>query len=268
MRILYADDQDELRLLAQMYLEKAGHRVVAVASGQEALRAFACQSFDAVLLDEHMPGLSGTEVLHAIRAAAKASVPVAVALTGFNTDTDVQRLEEAGFDAVVGKPFHFEVLESMLRSLLSQKSCGAAMAVPSLDSTHPSPSILDRFAGDEELLRKVVHTFLQELPARLAGLQQAIREKQVDTLVFQAHALKGSLSMLGLEHAAKFSQQLQQAAQAQDLSAACLAFAALQEAIAELPPNLRGYVAQKRTSAPGASTPSQLKLRVPGFKRK
>lgn len=262
MRILYADDQDELRLLVQIYLEKAGHRVVVVASGQEALRAFASQSFDAVLLDEHMPGITGTEVLRAIRAGNKRSVPLAVALTGYNTDTDKNRLEQAGFDAVLGKPFHFEVLESTLGALSAQKA-SCAVTAPSRPA-----DLLARFAGDEELLRRVVRTFFHELPDRLAALQQSIRQKQVDTLTFQAHALKGSLSMIGLDHAAKFSQQLQQAAQANDFPAASLAFSALKEAIADLPPNLRGYGAQKRTSAPGASTTSQPKLRVPGSKRK
>jgi CheY-like chemotaxis protein len=94
MRILFADDQKDIRLLTKEQLENAGHNVVAVANGEAALRALREEApFDLILLDEEMPGMTGSEVLRAIRAGEKSSGHiVAIALTGYNTEQDEERL--------------------------------------------------------------------------------------------------------------------------------------------------------------------------------
>ena len=100
MRILLADDQKEIRLLAVNQLERDGHSVVAVSDGSEALAEFDRTSFDVLLLDEHMPTMSGVEVLHAVRGTEKGRRQLTVAVTGYNTEEDRRRLLREGFDAV------------------------------------------------------------------------------------------------------------------------------------------------------------------------
>ena len=67
MRILLADDQNEIRALVARQLELLGHHVVAVRNGQEALKTLELETFDAVLLDEEMPILGGVQAARAIR---------------------------------------------------------------------------------------------------------------------------------------------------------------------------------------------------------
>jgi len=262
MRILLADDQKEICLLAKQQLETCGHSVVAVGNGEDALHALRQQPFDVVLLDEEMPGMSGTDVLRAIRGQEKQLPHLAViALTGYNTEPDKERLLQAGFDAVLGKPFRLDLLEATLLAAAMRGPSPAAQPV-AVASPHASPADpLTRVGGDEQLLRSMARTFLRDLPPRLAKLEESIREKRGDTLAFDAHALKGSLSVFGAEKAAALCKALQECGKNVRFADAPLTFAALKEAIAELERNLRGYAGQKRATSPGAPAASKTKRR-------
>ena len=270
MRILLADDQQDVCLLTQRQLERRGHNVVAVGNGQDALRALQQQNFDAVVLDEEMPGMTGTEVVRHIRSSENQSGHMAVvALTGYSSEPDKERLLKAGFDAVLGKPFHIEILEATLRSMASG-SCSHAAPATSLAAQappfHPLSDPLSRVGGDAKLLSQMARTFLEDLPERLAKLQKSIRQKNGETLAFDAHALKGSLSIFAADRAAALCKELQEHAKSARYSDATRTFSALKEAIAELEPNLRGYAEQKRATAPVTPATSKTRRRTPESK--
>ena len=265
MRVLLADDQNEIRLLTREYLEKSGHRVLAVASGEEAWRAVRRESFDVVLLDEEMPGMTGTEVLQKLRSEKKLSRDLAViALTGYNTETDRKRLLKAGFVAVLGKPFRLEVLDAILGDFAAGKTPPSVTPTPASEANETN-SLLARVGGDEQLLRRMARTFLNDLPSRIVAIEKAIREKQGETLASLAHALKGSVAIFGVEQGAVLCRELQQFAQDDNFAEAARTLVHLKEAIAELEANLRGYAGQN-TSAPEAQWPSKTKRRLPGSK--
>ncbi len=120
MRVLVVDDSPINRLVAQRMVEHLGAKVVAVASGSEALAALAAggQPFDAVLLDWQMPDMDGLEVARQQReyerSAGLPPVPL-IAMTANATLTDRRRCLDAGMDEHVGKPFNTEALVRALR---------------------------------------------------------------------------------------------------------------------------------------------------------
>src|SRR5690606_11805901 len=67
MRILVADDQSANLMVMRRLLEKAGHRPQIVDDGEDVLTAIESQSFDAVIIDLHMPGASGVEIMKQTR---------------------------------------------------------------------------------------------------------------------------------------------------------------------------------------------------------
>lgn len=70
-RILVVDDQDDVReVLTLLLLRAGGWEVEEATSGDEALDAFRRQPADAVILDQRMPGLTGTEVARRLRGDA------------------------------------------------------------------------------------------------------------------------------------------------------------------------------------------------------
>jgi HPt (histidine-containing phosphotransfer) domain-containing protein len=226
------------------------------------------EPFDLVMLDEQMPGMTGTEVLRAIRAGEQPSgrLPV-IALTGYNTDTDRERLLRSGFDAVLGKPVRFNVLEATLRAVAARQAAPQSGAVPAESSSVASPDPLARMGGDELLLRQVAQALLRGLPRRLTAIENAIRKKHGESLASEAHALKGSVAIFGADRATALCNQLQDSGQAGHFGDALLAFAALKEAIADLELNLRGYAGQHRATGSGAPH-AKTNRRLPDSKRK
>ena len=69
-RLLWADDEMELLKAHLLFLEKKGYEVVTVTNGTDAIEECTNGSFDLVLLDEMMPGLSGLETLQRIKEIA------------------------------------------------------------------------------------------------------------------------------------------------------------------------------------------------------
>ncbi|MBO9376402.1 response regulator [Sphingomonas histidinilytica] len=106
IRIVYADDDDDIRELLQLSLELAGgFEVSTVANGQAAVAAVAANRPDLVILDVMMPGLDGPATLAEIRRIeAAGQVPIVFFTAKLQRD-EVDRLMSLGAAGVLGKPF-------------------------------------------------------------------------------------------------------------------------------------------------------------------
>jgi CheY-like chemotaxis protein len=105
-RILYIDDEPDIREVAQMALElAAGFEVRTAASGEEGLREAAAWQPDLILLDVMMPGMDGPTVLKKLQAIPEtASIPV-VFITARTQAQEVAALQSLGARGVIAKPF-------------------------------------------------------------------------------------------------------------------------------------------------------------------
>lgn len=74
-KLLWVDDEIELLRAHIIFLEKKGYEVVKATNGADAIDLCSQQPFDLILLDEHMPGLSGLETLSRIKQA-EPSIPI------------------------------------------------------------------------------------------------------------------------------------------------------------------------------------------------
>jgi two-component system NtrC family response regulator len=122
-RILFIDDDPAGREVALFNLRKAGYEVAAASDGDEGVRAFATSSFDLVITDLKMPGISGMEVLRAVRARAP-DVPVLVITAFGNVETAVAAMK-GGADDFIGKPFHRDQLLLAVSKALEQRRLAA-----------------------------------------------------------------------------------------------------------------------------------------------
>jgi len=103
-RILLVEDDASSRELGAFNLRKAGYAVDAVADGEAALHGFDPSSHTLVITDLRMPGLSGLELLRAIKARS-ADTPVVVVTAFGDVDVAVQAMK-LGAQDFVGKPFN------------------------------------------------------------------------------------------------------------------------------------------------------------------
>jgi signal transduction histidine kinase/HPt (histidine-containing phosphotransfer) domain-containing protein/ActR/RegA family two-component response regulator len=262
LQILLADDQEDIRTLTSHQLQRNGHLVVTVANGKEALETAQQEHYDVILLDEEMPMMSGVQVARAIREIQKQQEnrSILVALTGNNTPDDRERLIAAGFDSVLGKPFRLESLEAFLRDPGRFGSLELLGKKRSVKESASLEDLLQRVGGDQKLLQQMIRTFLRETPKRMGTIQKALEHKDGEELSARAHALKGSVSIFGGARAAQHTQSLQELGRIPEFTEASRVFASLQEEIAKLQENLRGYAKQ---SLAEASTVAKQKFKKP-----
>jgi PAS domain S-box-containing protein len=118
LRILFVDDEESARRLVSRYLEADGHRVTVAIDGQEGLKSFGSEHFDAVILDRAMPKMSGDDLAAAIKKISPRT-PV-IMLTGFGDTMRDHDEHPAGVDVIVPKP----VTRDDLRQALTKAMVG------------------------------------------------------------------------------------------------------------------------------------------------
>ncbi|WAC65119.1 response regulator [Agrococcus sp. SL85] len=102
-RILVVDDDRDIRDLVAIKLESAGLEVETRADGVQGLEAAAEGPWSAIVLDVMMPGMSGIDVLRALRERG-VETPV-ILLTARGQEKDIEAGFAAGADDYVTKPF-------------------------------------------------------------------------------------------------------------------------------------------------------------------
>lgn len=119
MKILIADDEDDIRTIARLSLVRVGKmEVVEATNGAEAVSRACSERPDAILLDVMMPGMDGPATLQALRAdEATAGIPV-LFLTAKAMSSEIERLRALGAVAVLTKPFDPMKLPSQVAAAL------------------------------------------------------------------------------------------------------------------------------------------------------
>jgi DNA-binding response OmpR family regulator len=154
-RLLFIEDDDQIRLALRLALEDEGYQVDEARDGRSGLAAFDRQEPDLVLVDLRLPDIQGFDVVRALRA--KSIVPMIIVTAQTDTYDMVAGLE-AGADDYVTKPVVPKELAARIRALLRR----VQLHETTTTNTPPRPTVI----GDLELRREqgVVLKRGQELP--------------------------------------------------------------------------------------------------------
>ena len=121
-RILYVEDDADIRAVASFALEAVGGFVLAAcASGEEALAQAAAFAPQLLLLDVMMPGMDGPETLAALRARAETAATPAVFMTAKVQPQEVARYRALGALDVISKPFDPITLSDEIRAIWARR---------------------------------------------------------------------------------------------------------------------------------------------------
>ena len=111
LRVLVVDDEEPIRMALERFLTSAGHQVVTVASGSEAIwRGEGDEVFDAVLLDMRMPDVSGQQIFQRWSADRPDLAERVVFLTGDIVSADLQDFLTSTGRPFLPKPFEFDAV--------------------------------------------------------------------------------------------------------------------------------------------------------------
>ena len=108
--VLLIEDNVDARDTLQHLLQLEGHAVVAASDGASGLAAAMREQFDVVICDIGLPGLDGYEVVRQLRGVAGATMPYAIALSGYGQPDDRARGLDVGFDVYLVKPIQPDLL--------------------------------------------------------------------------------------------------------------------------------------------------------------
>ncbi len=129
LSVLVVDDDPVNRLVSALQIRKAlpGARVEVAASAQEAQQRLHAERFGALVLDMHMPGMSGLDLVRWLRQqpAALSTIPV-IGLTASTRPQDWESCLEAGMDGVLTKPLE----PTRIVQLLARPRASTAGAAP------------------------------------------------------------------------------------------------------------------------------------------
>jgi signal transduction histidine kinase/DNA-binding response OmpR family regulator len=185
VRVLVAEDNPVNQKVAVRLLERVGISADAVANGVEAVEAVSRGDYALVLMDVQMPEMDGLAAARELRRRG-AVVPI-VALTANAMDGDRERCLAAGMDGYLSKPIIEEELVRALDRFLPHENgspLDAAM-VERLREVGPG------------FLREIARIYLDDAPARLTALREAVAGSDAHAISTAAHAFKSGSGNIG-----------------------------------------------------------------------
>ncbi len=221
-RVLVAEDNRTNQMVAAGMLAMNGCVCEFAADGVEAVRAAQRERFDLILMDCSMPEMDGYEATAHIRLAELAMgrrTPL-VAMTANTQLGDAEKCLAAGMDDYLAKPITLVELRQKLERWLPHGGPlnapvhqGAPAAAASETRDYGGPCPVDQAVFDKlrevlgDTLPHAVTPYLEDTPACLDQLEQAVLAGDMATARSRAHALKGASGNFGAETLAQLAQQ-------------------------------------------------------------
>jgi DNA-binding response OmpR family regulator len=167
-RILLVDDDESIRTIVQLALEKlGGYTVLACASGKQALAQAAHFGPDLLLLDAAMPDMNGPDTLIALRQQLALALVPAAFLTAHTSAKQVSQYRALNAVDVIAKPFDPEQLCERVAAILAKsttKTTTEATAKAATDAAHlhASQRLVALVIEDDSSIRYLLGFILQQ----------------------------------------------------------------------------------------------------------
>jgi two-component system sensor histidine kinase/response regulator len=207
LHVLLAEDNPVNQEVARSILERAGHTVTLVENGMDAVGAALGSSFDVILMDLEMPGMSGIEACAEIRRLEEGvRVPI-VALSAHAMDDERDRALAVGMDEYLAKPFR-------ARDLLEVVSRWRDGGPPPADVSAFEASMREGGVGDAA--HGLLEGWMEDVGPRLQGLGEAIARGDWEAARRDAHGMKSAAASIFAHELASLLQSLEDASKNED----------------------------------------------------
>jgi CheY-like chemotaxis protein len=229
-RLLLVEDSAVNREIMLHMLSKLGYTTDVAETGRAAVEAVQRESYGLILMDLHLPDISGVKAIESIRALpgahAKTSI---VVLTAGATDAERERCRVLDVKDFLTKPVETGVLGDMLKRWCMLHS-------PSSGPANTTPETSEDTAGKDDVSPdpKLVEIFIKEATQRLASLRQAFATSDAQRAAREAHTLKSSSAYFQAHAMHEAAEQLEKMADSGQLGKAESVLQALEGAYAAL----------------------------------
>lgn len=232
-KILVADDNRTNRNVLGAILGSAGHEVVMVTDGDEALDALESGSFDILLLDINMPRLNGIDACMMWRQieGGRQHLPI-IGVTADATAETETRCKSAGMDMRITKPVDAKLLLSAIEQLcggdpenvpvIADASDPLQVVVPLNPQQNAVSDAIDssqlsylKSIGDDQFVRGMIEGFFEDAAQTLEPLRQSVHQGKVRDFRFCAHAFKSSSNNMGAKTLGEICGRLERVTEAE-----------------------------------------------------
>ncbi|MCM1981591.1 response regulator [Lyngbya confervoides] len=221
LEILLVEDNPVNQQVATLMLQKMGCQVTVAGNGQQALDRLGQSSFPLVLMDMEMPVMDGLSATREIcRIFPPDRRPYIMAMTAYATDEHRTQCLQVGMQDFIAKPIRSEALLNKLLEVVRSDRfprhlwrCRSTLEdlimqpPPAASPADPCPHCLDPqiledirdLAGEDAplVLKQIVSDYLDDSPARIQAIQQAITHQDAQALRQAAHGLRSGSANIG-----------------------------------------------------------------------
>jgi len=217
--LLIVEDHAINQEVARGIVAKLGYGSDVAGDGVEALAALELRTYDAVLMDCHMPEMDGFQATAAIRRREEggAHVPI-IAMTAGAMVADRERCLAAGMDDYLSKPVTASQLGAMLnRWVLSARTPDPVGSGAGADDVLDGAQVdglrqLAAASGDPSFLQSFVERYAEQAECQVAELRQAAARGDATLVGELAHGLKGTSATMGARSVASACEAVESAA--------------------------------------------------------
>ena len=216
LSVLLADDDEMLRVLFTRFLENSGHKVETFAKGKEALHQLRQHRYDAVILDLHMPDMTGLEIIRDLDGSPNANTPIFILTADATRDIRDQTLELGA--TILHKPISQEQLLNRLYMVIAGDSNGSMNPTPAHRTAYGTNELLDTGMlsvlqpndKDGTFTTNLIKIYIAQSQSLIEQFKAALSQGDLDTVWQRLHKLDGSSSSMGAFAMAKTVQHISQ----------------------------------------------------------
>ncbi|WP_051261078.1 ATP-binding protein [Desulfovibrio inopinatus] len=201
VKILLVEDTAINRSILTRMVQSLGAIVEAVENGHEALRNVSNAQYDLILMDLHMPQMSGIEVALSLQESLGSNAPIIVGLSADVTAKSIRKAREAGFVDYLAKPVSREALYACLIRIFpecAQESANnighspGAMTLSGFDLQ----AALNDCCGDVEFYKIQLNAFRDRVEHFPDELDLVLAANDTEKAAQMLHSLKGTAALL------------------------------------------------------------------------
>ncbi len=264
LSILVCEDDSTNQKILMRLLTLPGHHVELVTSGEELLDALDIKTYDLVITDRNMAGMSGTDALKLYRFSHAHDKNTRFIL--FTADATLmarQEASEAGFDAFLTKPVDTATMFKTIESILNLAPNSASQWMNSaLNNSQQHSQILPDTnkndvldikvlqelqkisVGDTVFLERLLRNYLSDSEKLIVNIENAIKEKHFSELQDLCHALKGNSLSIGAQRITNITEALAKVNASDSNKSNTLMLASLNTSFSELTVAINDYIRQ------------------------
>ncbi|AFZ58647.1 response regulator [Anabaena cylindrica FACHB-243] len=224
LKILLVEDVLINQKIALQMLNRLGYRADVANDGHEALEALQRQLYDVVFMDIQMPEMDGWETTLRIRSDfSQDAQPWIIAMTAHARPEDRQECLSIGMNDYISKPISLEGLEAVLKQYGTQQHQGIEPVTDQVLTSSQEQTVIDHsiledlrnMAGSEgdRLIAELIQVYLEDAPARIQAIQDALTSENITNLKKMAHALRSPSVSIGAVNLGKICETLEDTAQ-------------------------------------------------------